>query len=275
MIRGPGPRPARDARWTAALAAALIVLIALAATATAATPPHSARQIQRLIVEEADLTSVPPSLALALAKVESDFRSDARSRVGARGVMQIMPRTARDEYGVDPDELWDPRLNVQIGIHFLEGLIERYGGRWDLALSHYNGGSLQRTGAAARPHGYTRRYVAQVLDLEKRYAREMAVWRDDDTAPVLAWHPARTRVGPTATVARHAHTERARDWVMVRATPAAPAPRSGRVEQLARHLPTAENPGTLDDFASGHIARVLSARHGGQRSLAGEPGPEG
>jgi len=269
---------ARGARWTAALAAALIVLTALAAAATAATPPHSARQIQRLIVEEADLTTVAPSLALALAKVESDFRSDARSRAGARGVMQIMPRTARDEYGVDPDELWGPRLNVQIGIHFLEGLIERYGGRWDLALSHYNGGSLQGSGAAARPHGYTRRYVAAVLDLEKRYAQEMAVWRDDDAPPVLAWHPARTRVGLPATAARHAHTEQLHDWAMVRATPAAPAapaPRSGRVEQLARHLPTAANPGALDDFASGHVARVLSARHVGQRSLAGEPGPEG
>ena len=81
-------------------------------------------QIKRLVVEEAQATTLPPSLALALAKVESDFEDGALSDKGARGVMQIMPRTARAEFGVSADELWDARLNIQLGISFLEQLIQ-------------------------------------------------------------------------------------------------------------------------------------------------------
>ena len=98
-------------------------------------------EIMRMVIEEAQATSVPPALALAVARNESNFDANALSPKGARGVMQIMPKTGADVYGVAADELWDPRLNIQIGIDFLEGLIERYNGRWELALSYYNGGS--------------------------------------------------------------------------------------------------------------------------------------
>jgi soluble lytic murein transglycosylase-like protein len=57
---------------------------------------------------------VPPSLALAVAKIESDFNAHALSTAGARGVMQIMPATARSVFGVGKDELWNARLNVQL-----------------------------------------------------------------------------------------------------------------------------------------------------------------
>jgi len=92
-------------------------------------------ETRRLVVEEAMNSHVPPSLAMAVAKVESDFQPKALSSAGARGVMQIMPATAMGEYGVGAEELWDARLNVQLGIDFLESLIARYEGRWDLALS--------------------------------------------------------------------------------------------------------------------------------------------
>jgi soluble lytic murein transglycosylase-like protein len=73
-------------------------------------------------------------LALAVAKVESNFDDNALSSAGARGVMQIMPKTARDEFGVQKDELWDAALNIQIGIDYLELLYDRYG-KWELALA--------------------------------------------------------------------------------------------------------------------------------------------
>ena len=109
-------------------------------------------------------TTVPPSLALAVAKVESDFRARALSSAGARGVMQIMPATAKGEFGVSADELWDARLNVQLGIDFLARLIKRYDGRWDLALSHYNGGRVMGSGRRATPLPATRKEVAAVGD---------------------------------------------------------------------------------------------------------------
>jgi hypothetical protein len=153
-------------------------------------------EIKRLIVEEAEATTLPPSLALALAKVESDFQGAALSDKGARGVMQIMPRTARREFGVGADELWEPRLNIQLGLSFLEQLIGRYGGRWDLALSHYNGGSLQGRGAAAQAHGYNKRYVRTVLRWQKRYAAQARVWRAKSNDGDEGWTPARTAPAP-------------------------------------------------------------------------------
>ena len=148
--------------------------------------------IQRLVITEAMATRVPPSLALAVARVESAFNPSAVSSAGARGVMQIMPKTARDEFGVSADELWDARLNVQLGIDFLEQLYDRYG-RWDLALSHYNGGSVSGKGAAARPLPATRKYVVKVLKWEKRYRRQAATWAVAQSQPESGWQAARTK----------------------------------------------------------------------------------
>ena len=155
---------------------------------------HTRAQIQRMVIEEAWNSRVPPSLALAVAKIESDFRAKAESHAGARGVMQIMPATGRSEFGVRPNELWNARLNIQLGIDFLEQLIDRYDGRWDLALSHYNGGSVSGRGANARPLAATRKYVAAVLAQEKRYAAQERVWYVAGDPDSDGWKAARTHV---------------------------------------------------------------------------------
>ncbi len=176
---------------TVATIAALAMMVGQAQANVGAGPSRG--EVKRMIVQEAEVTQVPPALALALAKVESDFQANALSSAGARGVMQIMPKTAIDEYGIDPDELWDPRLNIQIGIHYLESLRQRYGGRWDLALSHYNGGTLRGAGGAAVAHSYTRRYVKSVLNWQRRYAEQSRVWQVAELEKE-GWKPARTRV---------------------------------------------------------------------------------
>ena len=112
---------------------------------------------------------VPVALALAVAKVESDFKDAAFSPVGARGVMQIMPKTAMDEFGVPANRLLAPRLNIKLGIAYLERLYDLYGHSWTLALSHYNGGSLQMVGGVFVPHDFNRQYVSDVLTWAKRY----------------------------------------------------------------------------------------------------------
>jgi hypothetical protein len=160
--------------------------------ALAATDPAERGAIRRIIVEEALNSPLPPSLALALAKVESDFDPRALSGKGARGLMQIMPETARGLFGVAADELWNARLNAQLGIDYLARLVRTYGGRWDLALSHYNGGTLSGTGRSALPHSFTRRYVDEVLKWERIFAGELAAERRNE-----GWMPARTQVAET------------------------------------------------------------------------------
>jgi len=173
----------------------ILAALIVAALSTAILSPAEAStraDVRRLVVEEALNSQVPPSLAMAVAKVESDFQPEALSSAGARGVMQIMPATAMGEYGVGADELWDARLNVQLGIDFLGHLISRYDGRWDLALSHYNGGSVTRTRSGMEPLPATRKYVELVLKWQKRYAEQATVWALAE-APDDGWRPARTR----------------------------------------------------------------------------------
>ena len=151
--------------------------------------------VQRMVIEEAMNSRVPPALALAVARVESNFQARAHSPVGARGVMQIMPKTARGVFGVHESQLWDARLNIRLGIEFLEQLYDQYGKRWDLALSHYNGGSLVG-GAGAVPHGYTRKYIADVQRWQ-RYYESPSAFRTD-VAKVRAQVPVRGRPGGRA-----------------------------------------------------------------------------
>jgi len=145
----------------------------LAGCAAASTPRNKTRsgkaEIKKLILHESGQLGVAPSLALAVAHAESNFDPLAHSSAGARGVMQIMPATAQGEYGIEPDALWNPRLNIRLGLHFLRRLINRYDGRVDLALSYYNGGSAVGRLPNARIIPATRSYVARVLELRTRY----------------------------------------------------------------------------------------------------------
>lgn len=131
----------------------------------------SNKEIKALVVRQAMDLGVSVSLALAVAHAESNFDASAKSSKGARGVMQIMPATALGEYGISPDLLWNPRINVRLGLHFLKRLLKRYRGRVDLALSYYNGGSAVGDLPNARVIPATYAYVAKVRKLQKYYDR--------------------------------------------------------------------------------------------------------
>ncbi len=127
-------------------------------------------EVAQLVRQEARNLGVPISLALAVAKVESNFNPKALSHAGARGVMQIMPATAEKEYGIERDKLWEPRVNVRLGLHFLKRLLVRYRSRVDLALSYYNGGSRVGDLPNARVIPATRGYVTKVMRLQRSYS---------------------------------------------------------------------------------------------------------
>jgi soluble lytic murein transglycosylase-like protein len=107
-------------------------------------------------------TGVPASLLVATAYEESRMDPAARSEAGARGLLQLMPATAR-EFRLDSDA---PADNVLAGARYLQQLLARFGSV-DLALAAYNAGptAVERTGAA--PSLSTLRYVANI---ERRVA---------------------------------------------------------------------------------------------------------
>ncbi len=119
---------------------------------------------------------VDPWLVLSLIRQESAFDPSAQSPVGALGLMQLMPRTARIVARVPKRKLRDPEPNVKVGIKFLERLIDRYDGQVHLALAAYNAGPGKVDEWAKRyptddillfvdtiPYRETREYVAFIL----------------------------------------------------------------------------------------------------------------
>ena len=107
---------------------------------------------------------VAPSLLAAVAKAESGFDPRAVSPVGAQGLMQIMPSTAKG-LGIDPRV---PEQAVDGAARLLRGYLDKYGSP-ELALAAYNAGP----GAVAKydgvpPYKETQRYVRTVLDYQNR-----------------------------------------------------------------------------------------------------------
>lgn len=136
----------------------------------------SRMELTRLIVNEAMQWEVEPALALAVAKVESNFDPQALSRAGARGVMQIMPSTAMGEFGVHRYRLYDPNVNVRLGVRYLRMLLDQYDEDESLALSHYNGGSrVRQSDGSLAVIPATRAYVERVLQQKAHFANHSLV----------------------------------------------------------------------------------------------------
>ena len=103
----------------------------------------------------------------AIMHAESAFNPNALSRVGAQGLMQLMPATAQ-RFGVV--NAFDPQQNIRGGVKYLSWLLKRFKGDLTLAAAGYNAGE----GAVDRhkgvpPYNETRRYVERVAVLADRY----------------------------------------------------------------------------------------------------------
>jgi soluble lytic murein transglycosylase-like protein len=110
---------------------------------------------------------VDPAVIKAVIHTESGFKSGAVSRTGAKGLMQLMPGTAR-ALGVDPT---DPEQCIDGGTRYLKELQDKFG---DLpkALAAYNAGpgAVVRHGGIP-PYGETQRYVSQVMQRVADYSK--------------------------------------------------------------------------------------------------------
>lgn len=119
--------------------------------------------------DAAERYGLSPGLVLAVIEVESQFDAFAVSPVGAMGLMQIRPRTGEalarrhDEAWYGPHTLFDPVVNVRLGIAYLAELQHRFG-HWPTALAAYNWGPtvIRRRLHAGEPipAGYAQRVLA-------------------------------------------------------------------------------------------------------------------
>jgi soluble lytic murein transglycosylase-like protein len=116
----------------------------LAARARSLTSDEVMRLAEAIRAEAARF-GLAPDLVLAVIEVESQFDAFAVSRVGAMGLMQILPSTGEalakryDQSWHGPRTLFDPVVNVRLGIAYLSELRHRFG-QWPTALAAYNWG---------------------------------------------------------------------------------------------------------------------------------------
>jgi soluble lytic murein transglycosylase-like protein len=110
---------------------------------------------------------VDVGLIKAIIKAESDFNPLAVSHAGARGLMQLMPATARS-LGVS--DSFDPEQNVMAGTRFLKDMLQRYNGDVDSALAAYNWGPGNVDKRPEYLPRETRDYLARVKQLYAVYS---------------------------------------------------------------------------------------------------------
>jgi soluble lytic murein transglycosylase-like protein len=115
---------------------------------------------------------VDEAIVRAIIHAESSFNPNALSRVGAQGLMQLMPATAQ-RFGVGNP--FDPAQNIRGGVQYLSWLLKRFDGNLTLAAAGYNAGE----GAVDRhkgvpPYKETQRYVQRVGVLADRYRGALA-----------------------------------------------------------------------------------------------------
>jgi soluble lytic murein transglycosylase-like protein len=138
-----------------------------------------AKNIYAAAVEE----SVEPKVAFGLVRAESSFRTTAVSPVGAVGLTQLMPATARWLVpGTTRRDLMDEDTNLRIGFKYLRYLMEKYEGDEQLALTAYNRGP-----------GTVNRLLARGADPDNGYADKVLTGRSEKHVRLM-----NAKFGPTA-----------------------------------------------------------------------------
>lgn len=135
--------------------------------------------IRRMILSQSQRSGIDPNVVLALIAVESSGNPAALSHANARGLMQLLPATAKaesDRLGLlwrGDNTLFDPVVNIQLGISYLSLLVERFGDL-ETALVAYNWGPtrIARCMRQGRPlpDGYRHRVMSQLASLVEAQA---------------------------------------------------------------------------------------------------------
>ncbi len=130
-----------------------------------------------LIYAKAKKYDVDPALVAAVIEQESRFKPRARSHVGARGLMQLMPRTGR---WMGARDLYNPEQNVDAGVKYIKYLDKRFNGDLKKIIAAYNGGEgnvMRYRGIP--PFRETRQYVKKVMKNYDKRTRQIEKYEQD------------------------------------------------------------------------------------------------
>ncbi len=125
------------------------------------------KQYYPIITKAAARYEVDPNLIKAIIMVESSYNPQAVSRVGAKGLMQLMPRTAR---AMGVEDCFDPEHNINGGVRYFKWLLNKFDGNIELSLAAYNAGRrkvLKYNGIP--PFKDTQQYVKKVDEYYTQY----------------------------------------------------------------------------------------------------------
>jgi len=131
-----------------------------------------------IIHAKATKYDVDPALVAAVVETESRFKSNARSQVGARGLMQLMPKTGR---WMGAHNLYNADQNVDAGAKYLKYLNTRFDGNLTKTIAAYNAGEGNvRRYNGVPPFRETRSYVKKVMskyEKRKQELKQFDAWR--------------------------------------------------------------------------------------------------
>jgi soluble lytic murein transglycosylase-like protein len=126
------------------------------------------RRFAPMIETASRVHGVDVALVHAVISAESGYNPGALSKAGARGLMQLMPDTAR-RYGVQ--NIMDPAENIAGGVKYLRDLLALFNGNLELAVAAYNAGenAVIRNGNRIPPYSETLYYVPKVLGFYHKF----------------------------------------------------------------------------------------------------------
>ncbi|MER2561983.1 MAG: lytic transglycosylase domain-containing protein [Myxococcaceae bacterium] len=135
-------------------------------------------EFDEIIDEMALKYRMPVNLVRAVMHAESAFDPNAISHVGASGLMQLMPATAREMYVKD---IFDARENIEGGTRYLRVLANEFDGDMVKMVAAYNAGpdAVRKYGGQIPPYPETQAYVRKVLSLYFQYKAQSEVAKTD------------------------------------------------------------------------------------------------
>lgn len=154
------------------------VIAEILAESKLATNAKTLMDLSQLILDKSEEIGILPSLILAMIEVESTFRPCARSSVGAKGLMQVMPHRilgydeASERFAFQYHMFYDPHWNINFGADYFGTLLQRFGSV-EKALSAYNMGptriSYRLRANQYRGTNYARRVLSRVKKYEPHF----------------------------------------------------------------------------------------------------------
>ncbi len=164
-------REARSAPQSSELAAPMVIADSL---------------IEEWMVRASSKYRIPLPLVRAVVHAESNYDRFAVSAKGAKGLMQLMPGTAKDMYVHD---IFDVKENIDGGVRYLRVLANEFGGQMEKILAAYNAGpdAVHRFDGNVPPYEETQAYVRKVLALYFKYKDQEQASASSSSAGHSSW----------------------------------------------------------------------------------------